>query len=171
MKTLESGVPSKGMRENPLAGKTVVVVDDSQVQRRKLKELYESMGFKCIGEAANGLDGLTLCEKLKPDLVSLDILMPVMHGVETLGYIREANIVPFVVLVSAVPNLEDVAKLRPKGQVPDAIFSKKDSRETFREVLTNVFLSHEIAFAAQNAQAEKGSETSGEPTQSSKPAS
>jgi two-component system chemotaxis response regulator CheY len=145
LRYLESGnnLTSAG-KENPLAGKTVVVVDDSQFQRRKLRELYESMGFRCIGEAANGLDGFTVCERLKPDLVSLDILMPVMHGVEALGYIRETDCARHVVLVSAIPSLEEVSRLRPKGQMPDAIFSKKDSRETFREVLTNIFLAESL---------------------------
>ena len=165
LRNLESGAPSKGIRENPLAGRTVVIVDDSHVQRRKLRELYESLGFKCIGEAANGLDGLTLCEKVRPELVSLDILMPVMHGVETLGYIRESDIVPFVVLVSAIPNLEDVAKLRPRGQAPDAIFSKRDSRETFKEVLSNVFLSHELAMASQDQHASEKHESNQDPEQ------
>lgn len=145
LRYLDSGnnVTSAG-KENPLAGKSVVIVDDSQFQRRKLRELYESMGFRCIGEAANGLDGFTVCEKLRPDLVSLDILMPVMHGVEALGYIRESNCVRYIILVSAIPSLEEISQLRPKGQMPDAIFSKKDSRETFREVLANIFLAESL---------------------------
>lgn len=140
LRHLASGMPAQGTRENPLEGKTVVVVDDSKVQRRRLRELYESLGFRCIGEADNGLDGLQMCESLKPDLVSLDILMPVMHGVETVGYLRDADAARYIVLVSALADLEEVAKLRPRGHTPDAIFSKKDSRETFREVITNIFL-------------------------------
>ena len=152
---LESGIASSAPRENPLRGRTVVVVDDSRVQRKRLRELYESMGMKCVGEGENGLEGLTLAEHLRPDLVSLDILMPVMHGVEALGYIREAGFARFIVLVSAVPSLEDVARLRPMGQMPDAVFSKKDSRETFREVLSNILLADALAQEAQ-AKAEQG---------------
>jgi CheY-like chemotaxis protein len=151
LRFLESGNLSSGSRENPLTGKTVIVVDDSQVQRRKLRELFESMGLRCIGEASNGLEGLTLSESLRPDLVSLDILMPVMHGVEALGYIRKSNCAKYIILVSAVPALEDVARLRPLGQMPDAVFSKRDSRETFREVLSNIFLADALSQKQQGA--------------------
>lgn len=140
-----SGMSAQGLREHPLDGRTVVVVDDSKVQRKRLRDLYESFGFRCIGEADNGLDGLQICESLKPDLVSLDILMPVMHGVEAVGYLRDAGAARYIVLVSALADLEEVAKLRPRGHTPDAIFSKKDSRETFREVITNIFLADIIS--------------------------
>lgn len=141
---LESGQQSIGVRESPLKGKTILVVDDSRLQRKRLRELYESLGLRCIGEATNGLEGLTTAEQLRPDIVSLDILMPVMHGVEALGYIRQAGCAKYVIIVSAVPALEDVARLRPLGQMPDAVFSKKDTRETFREVLSNILLADRI---------------------------
>lgn len=134
------GMSQRAVDGNPFENKTVVVVDDSRIQRRRLRELYESMGFRCVGEAENGLEGINLCEEKKPDLVSLDILMPVLHGVEAVGYIRDSGAAEYIILVSALDDLEEVAKLRPKGYTPDAIFSKKDSRETFREVLTNIFL-------------------------------
>lgn len=141
---LESGHQASGVRESPLKGKTILVVDDSRLQRKRLRELYESLGLRCIGESTNGLEGLTAAEQLRPDIVSLDILMPVMHGVEALGYIRQAGCAKYVIIVSAVPALEDVARLRPLGQMPDAVFSKKDTRETFREVLSNILLADMI---------------------------
>ncbi len=145
IRNFAAGMSAQGTRENPLEGRTVVVIDDSRVQRRRLRELYESLGFQCVAEADNGLDGLGVCEAHQPDLVSLDVLMPVMHGVEAVGYIREAGTARHVVLVSALNDLEDVAKLRPKGYTPDAIFSKKDSRESFREVLSNIFLADALS--------------------------
>lgn len=135
----DSGQGTSSSSENPLEGKTVIVADDSALQRRKVKELYESLGLRCVGEAQNGLEALELCELHRPDLVSLDVLMPVMHGVETMAYIRDAQTVRHIVLVSALPNLEEVARLRPENHAPDAIFSKKDNRETFKDVLRNIF--------------------------------
>jgi two-component system chemotaxis response regulator CheY len=155
LRFLESGAASSAVRESPLKGKTILVVDDSRAQRRKLRELYESLGMRCVGEASNGLEGLTLAEQLRPDVVSLDILMPVMHGVEALGYIRQSGCSRFVVLVSAIPSLEEVARLRPMGHMPDAIFSKRDSRESFREVLSNILL----ADASQREAASRNADT------------
>jgi two-component system, chemotaxis family, chemotaxis protein CheY len=106
---------------------------------KRLKEMFEFMGFKCVGEAADGLEALDLAEKLNPSLISLDILMPVMHGVESLGYLKEQGCKARIVFVSSLGNLDSIADLRSKGHQPDAIFSKKDSREVFEEVLWDIF--------------------------------
>ena len=137
---LDKGSPSKGPHTNtPLLGKRVLVVDDNAHQRKRLRELYESMGFLCVGEAGTGLDCLEQVERLTPDLISLDILMPVMHGVETLGYLREQGCPSAIVFVSALGSLDVMADLKSKGHQPEAVFSKKDTRETFLQVLTQIF--------------------------------
>ena len=137
---------------NPLKGKTVLVVDDNAYQRRRLRELYISLGFECIGEAENGLEALEMTERHHPDLVSLDILMPVMHGVETLGYLREANVPSIVVFVSALGSMEVVAELRSKGFLPDAIFSKKDTRDMFLQVLHKIFAEQQELLLEQESE-------------------
>lgn len=143
---LDRNAPSKSVKvTNPLGGKTVVVVDDSPTQRKKLRELYESLGVKCVGEAADGMAGLSVVEEKKPDLVSLDIIMPVMHGIEAIGYLRSGGFKGVIILVSAVGSVEAVAEIRSQGFSPDAIFSKKDSRETFGEVLAEIFSSEEYS--------------------------
>jgi two-component system, chemotaxis family, chemotaxis protein CheY len=126
---------------SPLVGQTVLIVEDNRIQRKRLKELYESMGFKCVGEAADGLDALDMAEKLNPSLISLDILMPVMHGVEALGYLREQGSRAKIIFVSSLGSLETIADVKAKGHQPDAIFSKKDSKEMFEEVLWDIFSS------------------------------
>jgi len=137
---LDKGSPSRGSQTpTPLQGRRVLVVDDNAHQRKRLRELYESMGFVCVGEAGNGLDCLDLAARLKPDLISLDILMPVMHGVETLGYLRESQCPAAVVFVSALGSLEILAELKSKGHQPEAVFSKKDTREMFVQVLSKIF--------------------------------
>jgi two-component system, chemotaxis family, chemotaxis protein CheY len=137
---LDKGSPTKGPQTGtPLQGKRVLVVDDNAHQRKRLRELYESMGFLCVGEASHGLECLEQVERLAPDLISLDILMPVMHGVETLGYLREQGCPSAIVFVSALGSLDVVAELKSKGHQPEAVFSKKDTREMFLQVLTQIF--------------------------------
>ena len=126
-------------RQKALLGKRVLVVDDSASQRHKLAELYQSIGLQVVGEASNGLECLALAEKLQPDIISLDVIMPIMHGVETLGYLRSKKSAAIIIYVSALGGVESLSEVKsPGGHLPDAIFSKKDGRETFVEVLTAV---------------------------------
>lgn len=128
-----------GDRQNALVGRRVLIVDDSASQRHKLAEIFQSLGMHVVGEAANGLECLAQAERLQPDIISLDVIMPVMHGVETLGYLRERKTRSVLIYVSALGSSEVLVELKaPGGHLPDAVFSKKDSRETFAEVLTSV---------------------------------
>ena len=131
-------------KQNALLGRRVLVVDDSASQRHRLSEIYQSLGMQVVGEAAHGLECLALVEKLHPDIISLDVIMPVMHGVETLGYLRENKSRAVIIYVSALGSVEAITELKaPGGHLPDAIFSKQDSRETFAEVLTAVLMGEE----------------------------
>ncbi|MEY2988112.1 MAG: hypothetical protein RJB13_1633 [Pseudomonadota bacterium] len=126
-------------RNNPLFGRRVLVVDDSASQRSRLIEIFQSLGMHVVGEAENGLEALAAVERLQPDIISLDIIMPVMHGVETLGYLKQKNCDAVIIYVSALGGIESVSQLRsPSGHLPDAVFSKKDGRETYAEVLTAI---------------------------------
>jgi two-component system chemotaxis response regulator CheY len=150
-------------RQNVLKGRRVVVADDSPSQRRRLCEIFESLGMIVTGEASNGLEALAIIERTKPDLISLDVIMPVMHGVETLGYLREANNLAYVIYVSAMGNLEALSEVKaPGGFSPDAIFSKKDGAETFAEVLISVFLGEDdMSRAPQSKASDEPSGASG----------
>jgi len=126
--------------KNPLAGRRVLVVDDSASQRSRLVDIFQSIGMHVVGEAENGLEALSGAERFQPDIISLDIIMPVMHGVEALGYLKQKNCDAVIVYVSALGGIESVSQLRsPGGHLPDAVFSKKDGRETYVEVLTAIF--------------------------------
>ena len=155
---LDRNNPSKSPQpSNPLHGRRVLIAEDNPMQRKKLRELYESMGFLCVGEVENGLDCLEMAEKTKPDLISLDILMPVMHGMETLGYLREAKSTAAIVLVSAMGNVEAITEVKAKGHLPEAVFSKKDTREMFIQVLTEIFEGDSGEAAETESEAESGS--------------
>ena len=68
----------------------LVVVDDHALFRRGLISLLEEMTeFQVVGEASNGREALGLIEKAAPDLVLLDINMPVMDGIQTLTTLRK----------------------------------------------------------------------------------
>lgn len=54
----------------------IVIVDDEPIIRMDLKEILESKGYQVVGEAADGFDAVELCRTHVPDLVLLDIKMP-----------------------------------------------------------------------------------------------
>jgi DNA-binding NarL/FixJ family response regulator len=63
--------------------KRILIVDDSPVIRDRLRELLEQeSGWEVCGEAANGREGIEKAQQLKPDLIVLDLSMPVMNGIE-----------------------------------------------------------------------------------------
>ncbi len=63
---------------------TVLLVDDSKMSREILRNILQEVGYSVIGEAVNGAEAIELYKEKKPDLVTLDITMPVMDGLEAL---------------------------------------------------------------------------------------
>lgn len=68
----------------------VVLVDDTPTLRMLTRLALEDAGFDVVGEAGDGLAGLEVARRLRPDLVLLDLAMPVMDGLEALPLLREA---------------------------------------------------------------------------------
>lgn len=87
----------------------LVVVDDHTLFRRGLVGLLGEMpDFVVVGEASNGLEALSVLQKAKPDVVLLDINMPVMDGLQTLDAIRSQNQEQKVVILTISQNDEDL---------------------------------------------------------------
>lgn len=80
----------------------VLIVDDAAFIRAQLKQLLMSNGFEVIGEAENGLVALEKIKELKPDLVTLDITMPEMNGIQCMAEISKLEHKPTVIMVSAM---------------------------------------------------------------------
>ncbi len=94
---------------------TVVVVDDDSMMREMLRLILRGENYSVIGEAANGSDAISLCEKLTPDLVLLDINMPKMDGLQALEEIRKVSPGSIVIMVSADATMDRVSEAMQKG--------------------------------------------------------
>lgn len=70
------------------AGKTVLVVDDNAAIRKMLASAFLSDGFKTCGEAENGKEAVELAKQIKPDVITLDLSMPVMNGIRAASELR-----------------------------------------------------------------------------------
>jgi two-component system chemotaxis response regulator CheY len=80
----------------------ILVVDDAAFMRMMLKDILTKGGHEVIGEAANGIEAINLYEKLKPDLVTMDITMPEMEGIEALQRIKQEDPKAVVIMCSAM---------------------------------------------------------------------
>ncbi|CCZ28664.1 MAG: response regulator [Lachnospiraceae bacterium] len=79
----------------------ILIVDDSRTSRKMLRNILESNGHEIIDEAVNGQEGVQKFQALKPDVVTLDITMPVVDGVEALKMIKALDPESKVVMVTA----------------------------------------------------------------------
>jgi two-component system chemotaxis response regulator CheY len=82
--------------------KKIMIVDDASFMRMNLKMMLEKNGFKVIGEAVDGLDAIIKYEVLKPDLVTMDITMPEMNGIDALKQIKRIHPEAKVVMITAM---------------------------------------------------------------------
>lgn len=87
----------------------VLIVDDSATVRQHLKRILEVGGVRVIGMAENGEDAVRFVQEQKPDLITMDIEMPKMNGLDATRRIMETNPLP-IVIVSANYDRNDVEK-------------------------------------------------------------
>lgn len=79
----------------------ILIVDDSRTSRKILRGILEDAGYVVVGEATNGQEGYDKYVELQPDLVTMDITMPVLDGIGGLKKIKEAFSDSKVVMVTA----------------------------------------------------------------------
>lgn len=96
---------------------TVLVVDDTDFYRDRLKKILTNSNFHVVGEAANGKDAVRQYVKLKPDVVTMDIAMPEMDGITALLLIRRVNPFARIIMISSTGDKELMTKaMRAGGQ-------------------------------------------------------
>ncbi len=82
--------------------KRLLVVDDALFMRKLICGVAAEAGWQVVGEAANGAEGVALYQQHRPDLVTMDLVMPVMGGLEALRRIRAFDPEAKVVVVTAL---------------------------------------------------------------------
>ena len=97
--------------EKPHAPARVVIADDESIIRMDLREMLTHLGYEVVGEAADGRTALELVDKLRPDLVVLDIKMPQLDGIEAARELAVDHIAPVILLTAySEQHLVDRAK-------------------------------------------------------------
>lgn len=82
--------------------KKVLVVDDAVFMRQSLKLILERNGYDVVGEAENGRVAIQKYQELLPDLITMDITMPEMSGIQAVSEIRKINPKIKIVMISAL---------------------------------------------------------------------
>lgn len=95
--------------------KSIMIVDDSLFVRLNLKKILENQGYQIVAEAANGLEAIEKYQALRPDLVTMDITMPVLDGISALERICTVDRQACVVMVSAMGQEAKIIEAMNKG--------------------------------------------------------
>jgi response regulator NasT len=115
----------------------VLIAEDEALIRLDLKEMLEEEGYDVVGEAGDGAAAVALAEELLPDLVILDVKMPVLDGIAAAEQIARKRIAP-VVILTAFSQRDLVEKAREAGAMAYLVkpFQKKDLLPTIEMALS-----------------------------------
>ncbi len=82
--------------------KRVLIVDDAAFMRMLLKDIISKGGYEVVGEASNGAEAIEKYKEIKPDIVTMDITMPDMNGIEATKKIMEIDPNANIIMCSAM---------------------------------------------------------------------
>jgi two-component system chemotaxis response regulator CheY len=109
-------MPKESLEATTMSNR-LLIVDDAMIMRLRIREIAIQAGWKVVGEAASGNQAVEMFRSLKPDLVTMDIVMPSMDGVEALRTIREEEPTARVCMVSAVNQRDKLAECIRLGAI------------------------------------------------------
>lgn len=81
---------------------TVLVVDDAMFMRVTISNMMEQWGYHVVAQAANGQEAIAKFEECEPDVVTMDVTMPIMNGIDAVKTIMERNPDAKIVMITAL---------------------------------------------------------------------
>lgn len=93
----------------------ILIVDDSKTSRKFLKNMLESGGHEVVAEAVNGQEGVDKYSEFNPDIVTMDITMPILDGNDALSLIMEHNPEAKIIMVTAAGQKSNMVEAIRRG--------------------------------------------------------
>ncbi len=119
----------------------ILVVDDSILMRNNIKSFVESLGHNVVGEAENGAIAVAMCTELKPDVITMDITMPNMNGMQAIAKIREFNSDVNIIVVTSHGQEEIIMKSLQAGA--KGYILKPINENNLNEAIQNIYKTDE----------------------------
>lgn len=95
--------------------KRIVIADDEPITRINIAEMLEDANYEVVGQAVDGFDAVELCKKHHPDLVILDVKMPLLDGLMASKIIKDECLANGVILLTAYSGKEFIEKAKENG--------------------------------------------------------
>ncbi|WGS64168.1 response regulator [Marinitoga aeolica] len=89
----------------------ILIVDDSRFDRIIIRDMIEEIGYNVIGEAENGKEAINMYFKIYPDIVFMNLIMPVMDGLEAMKFILENDPEAKIIVTSSYSEKNTLKKL------------------------------------------------------------
>ncbi len=94
---------------------TIMIVDDNDMMRSILRGMLRGEAYEVVGEARNGVIAVEMADRLKPDIVCLDVMMPEKNGIEALIEIKAARPETTVVMITSNADADTVQQTIGNG--------------------------------------------------------
>lgn len=93
----------------------VMAVDDSSISRKMIKKALEPEGFVICAEAGNGKEAVELYPKIRADIITMDVTMPVMDGLDAAAIIKKINPGQKIIMLSAMGDEDIINDAKSRG--------------------------------------------------------
>ncbi len=114
----------------------ILIVDDSRTSRKILREILEEAGHTIAAEGINGEDGYLKYKEVKPDLVTLDITMPKLDGIEVLQLIKKFDEDAKIIMITAAGQKEKMIQAIKYGAAE--FIAKPYESEDVKQIIDKV---------------------------------
>ncbi|AAK80667.1 response regulator NasT [Clostridium acetobutylicum] len=93
----------------------VVVAEDEPITRMDICEMLTGAGYSVVGQVPNGLEAIEVCRRLRPNLVIMDIKMPMLDGIEASQILVKENVADSIIILTAYSGREFINKVKEIG--------------------------------------------------------
>jgi DNA-binding NarL/FixJ family response regulator len=123
--------------------KSILIVDDNPVIRRSLRKLFQpQLEWVICGEAENGCDGIEKAAKLRPDLIVMDLAMPVLNGIVATSVLK--RLIPAVQVVMFTSFSDPCIKKTAMAAGLDAFVDKSESPQTLLSCIEQLLVTRSL---------------------------